>query len=129
MRLEDYLKEAEGLAELEKWGKTFGENHGKMPDEKGFFDLCVEHMSGKIDDPKAYCARVKDAFNNSTYWRGKDKPKGEVESDVKKHPLKEDIDEMVKKYIFSCKACEYVKKCKFKVMTDTIPEDCPMKRG
>jgi len=39
------------------------------------------------------------------------------------------VDENAKKYIFSCKACEYVKKCKFKVMTDTIPEDCPMKRG
>ena len=93
MRLEDYLKEAEGLTELEKWGKTFGENHGKMPDEKGFFDLCVEHMSEKIDDPKAYCARVKDAFNNSTYWRsgaGEKKSKAEIAKDVKAHPLKED---------------------------------------
>ena len=249
MRLEQYIKEAEGKEELKKWGQTFGKHHGVMPDEHGFFDMCVKHMKDKIDDAEAYCARVKDAYNNSTYWRGKDKPKDEVEADVKKHPLKEassiqpitqlsnfvgkkftfsnkfnvkgnyglngkvnvkrnekledilkemedslksngfklagkgkyqhsnywkyknekdnrweitlrtplvkktfsnmievvaeyntnkddlfdydaeDVNEMTKKYIFSCKACEYVKKCKFKVMTDTIPEDCPMKRG
>ena len=89
-------------------------------------------MKGKIDNPEAFCARVKDSAYGSTMWRGKDKSKKDIKADVKKHPLhdsKKDVDEMVKKYIFSCKACEYVKKCKFKVMTDTIPEDCPMKRG
>ena len=82
MRLEQYIKEAEGKEELKKWGQTFGKHHGVGPTEHGFFDICVKHMKDKIDDAEAYCARVKDAYNNSTYWRGKDKPKDEVEAEV-----------------------------------------------
>lgn len=67
-RLIQYINEEEA-EQLRKWGKTFGKNHGKYPDEHGFFDLCVEHMTGNIDDPEAYCARVKDIYSKTTYWR------------------------------------------------------------
>jgi len=88
MRLEQYIKEAEGKEELKKWGQTFGKHHGVGPTEHGFFDICVEHMKGKIDNPEAFCARVKDSAYGSTMWRGKDKSKKEIEKDVKEHPLK-----------------------------------------
>jgi len=68
---------------LARWGNTFGKNHGKYPDEKGFHSLCVEHMTDNIDDPAAYCARVKDAWYGSTFWRGKEKSDKQVKSDVK----------------------------------------------
>jgi hypothetical protein len=71
---------------LARWGETFGKNHGKYPDEKGFHSLCVEHIEGNIDDPSAYCARVKDAYFGSTFWRGKNKSSKEVKVDVKEHP-------------------------------------------
>lgn len=70
---------------LARWGESFGKNHGKYPGDKGFHELCVEHMTGNIDDPAAYCARIKDAAAGSTYWRGKSKSKKEVKADVKKH--------------------------------------------
>jgi hypothetical protein len=91
MNIEEKItKKLTGLNEgnqdkLARWGQSFGKKHGIMPDEKGFHELCVEHMTGNIDDPAAYCARVKDVFSGSTYWRGKDKSKKEVKADVKKH--------------------------------------------
>ncbi len=81
-RLLKYITEEEA-EQLRKWGETFGKNHGKGPKDHGFFDLCVEHMKGKIDDPEAYCARVKDAAYGSTMWRGKDKSKKEIKKDTK----------------------------------------------
>ena len=84
MRLLTYMTE-DPSDKLARWGDTFGKKHGTMPNEKGFHELCVEHMTGKIDDPAAYCARVKDASSGSTYWRGKGKTKKEVKSDVKKN--------------------------------------------
>jgi len=83
-RFEKYINEEEA-EQLRKWGKTFGKNHGIMPGEKGFFDLCVKHMKDNIDDPESYCARVLDAYYGSTYWRGKNKTKKEIKKDVKKH--------------------------------------------
>jgi hypothetical protein len=82
MNLQEYINEEHDLA---KWGETFGKNHGKMPDEAGFHKLCVAHMKGNIDDPEGYCARVKDAFTGSTYWRGKDKTTKQAKKDIKKH--------------------------------------------
>ncbi len=84
-RINGILLEDDESNKLARWGFTFGENHGKLPDEKGFFDLCKEHMAGNIDDPDAYCARVKDAYIGSTYWRGKGKTEKEMKSDTKKH--------------------------------------------
>lgn len=88
MRFKNYLIEKGDLETLAKWGETFGKKHGKMPDEHGFFDVCVLHMKGNIDDPEGYCARVKDAYYNSTYWRGKEKSKEQIKKDVKNNPLK-----------------------------------------
>ena len=76
----------EDADKLARWGKSFGENHGKMPDEAGFHALCVEHVTGKIDDAPAYCAAVKSAYLGSDYWRGKGKTAKQVAADVKKHP-------------------------------------------
>ena len=81
-RLIQYINE-EDADQLRKWGESFGKNHGKMPDEKGFFALCVEHMGKHMDDPEGYCARVKDAYAGSTHWRGKGKSDKEVKKDVK----------------------------------------------
>lgn len=80
-KIDNLLKEDED--KLARWGESFGKNHGKYPDEKGFHELCVTHMKDNVDDPDAYCASVKDAYQGSTYWRGKDKSKKEVKSDVK----------------------------------------------
>lgn len=83
-KIDEYLFEDED-EKIAKWGETFGKNHGIYPDEKGFHAVCVEHMEGNIDDPDAYCARVKDVYIGSTYWRGKDKSEKEVKADIKKH--------------------------------------------
>ena len=70
-------------ASVSKFGKTIG----KDPQEHGFFDSCVSRMEGKKgfdgDKAKRFCASVKDASYGSSFWRGKDKPKKEIETDVK----------------------------------------------
>jgi len=43
--------------------------------DKGFFDKCVKKMSKHMENPEGYCASLKDEAYDSTYWRGKDKPK------------------------------------------------------
>ena len=74
-------------ASVSKFGKTIG----KDPQEHGFFDSCVSRMEGKkgFDDDKAkrFCASVKDASYGSSFWRGKDKPKKDIETDVKEKPF------------------------------------------
>lgn len=85
-KIEDMLiTEKSDADKLTRWGHTFGKTHGTYPDEKGFHELCVLHMEDNVEDAPAYCARVKDVYNQSTYWRGKGKSKKEVESDVKAH--------------------------------------------
>lgn len=84
-------KEAEGWKDTPKgWtGKSIKKYAksltGKKGGEKGFFDKCVEKMKGKIDDPEAYCASVKDETTGSTHWRGKDKSPQQAGKDIKKH--------------------------------------------
>jgi len=67
-----------------RWVKTWGKNHGIMPDEKGFFDKCVASMDDELGDDgaKRYCARAIDTWKSSTYWRGKGKTEKEAEQDV-----------------------------------------------
>lgn len=97
MKFKKYLNEA-GFKDLpkgwdeesvKKWGKTFKKNHGVAPDEKGFFDKCVNAMKDEDgwdeDKAKRFCAAIKSETMGSTYWRGKGKSKKEVEKDVKKH--------------------------------------------
>ena len=86
-RIDEYLvKEEFDADKMARWANTFAKNHdGKTPDDKGWHALCVKHMEGNVDDPAAYCARVRDAWKGSTYWRGKVKSEKEAESDVKKH--------------------------------------------
>ena len=57
---------------------------GKHATEKGFFDACVDKMSGNIDDPEAFCASVKDVAWKSTMWRGKGKTKEETKKAIAK---------------------------------------------
>ena len=72
---------------IEKFGKTIG----KDPGDHGFFDACVSRMKNKegFDEEKAkgFCAAIKDAHYDSTYWRNK-KSKKEIKASVKKHPYK-----------------------------------------
>jgi hypothetical protein len=128
MRFQSFLQE-DNNDKLARWGDTFGEKHGIMPDGKGFHTLCVEHMTGNIDDPAAYCARVKDAYMGSTYWRGKDKSKKEVKADVKKHPNypKSDRDKVEEglRIVYDCRGCKD-RKCT-KRQKDGRPNDCPLK--
>lgn len=66
--------------------KKFAKNLTDIPGEKkGFFDKCVDKMTGKIEDPEGFCAGVKDEITKSTYWRGKDKTSKEAERDIKSH--------------------------------------------
>lgn len=78
-KLIDYIYEGrwknfpEGWNEksVEKFAKSLT---GKAGDEEGFFEVCVEKMTGKLDNPEAFCASVKDeVYKGNTYWRGKDK--------------------------------------------------------
>ena len=46
---------------------------GKDATAEGFFDACVDKMTGKLDNPEAFCATVKDHVYGTTYWRGKGK--------------------------------------------------------
>ncbi len=56
---------------------------GVHPKEVGFFDACVKRMAGKVDDPEAYCASIKDRAWGSTLWRGKGKTRKEIEKQIK----------------------------------------------
>lgn len=56
-----------------KFGKTIGVSPGKP----GFFEACVDRMSGKFDKDRAtrFCASLKDTYYGDTMWRGKGKEK------------------------------------------------------
>jgi hypothetical protein len=47
---------------LKKFWKSVGESVSK----------CSEKMKGKISDPDAFCASIKDKIEKSTKWRGED---------------------------------------------------------
>ncbi len=68
--LDDWDKES-----IEKFSKTIG----KTPDEKGFFDVCVQRMKDKngFDEEKAqgFCAKIRDKYKGHPMWRGKGKSK------------------------------------------------------
>lgn len=102
-KFEEFLAE-DGLIELWKQGKLdeapiqakgwsqksvekFGKTVGKSPTEHGFFDACVSRMSPKEgfgkDKAKRFCASIKDAAYGSAMWRGKGKPKKDIEKQTK----------------------------------------------
>lgn len=73
-KIDQYLNEVSNEERLLQWADTFAENHGgKTPDDEGWHELCVLHMEDNIDDPDAYCARVRDIWKGKTTWRGKGK--------------------------------------------------------
>jgi len=85
-----YLLEAEGMSGLPKgWtqkslSKFSKSLTGKKATQKGFFDKCVKRMKGKLDNPEAFCASVKDERHGSTFWRGKGKTPQQAGKDVKR---------------------------------------------
>ncbi len=88
--LEESLREAEGWegmpkgwkqSSLKKFSKSLT---GKKATEKGFFDKCVKRMRGKLDNPEAFCASIKDERHGSTFWRGKGKTPQQAGKDVKR---------------------------------------------
>lgn len=84
------LDEAEGWEGMPKgWKqssiKKFSKSlTGKKATQKGFFDKCVKRMQGKLDNPQAFCASVKDERHGSTFWRGKGKTAQQAGKDVKR---------------------------------------------
>jgi hypothetical protein len=100
-KIDQYLMQEEYDADkLARWANTFAKNHGGMtPDDKGWHEVCVDHMEGNVDDAPAYCARVRDVWKQSTYWRGKNKSEKEVESDVKANKNRKLMSKEVKKEI------------------------------
>ena len=71
---------------IKKAGTTLARHVGeKTPNDKGFFDKCVAKIGNKMKNPEGYCASLKDEASGSTYWRGKDKTKKEVQKDIAKH--------------------------------------------
>jgi len=38
----------------------------------GSVTKCIKKMKGKVSDPAAYCASLKDIIKETTYWRGKE---------------------------------------------------------
>lgn len=95
MKLRDYLEEA-GFKDypkgwtrdsIIKFAKSLVDEFGiEGGDEKGFFDACVDKMSGEMDKPEAFCASIKDEVFGSTFWRGKGKTEKEAEKAAKEHP-------------------------------------------
>jgi len=41
-------------------------------DPRGFVRACVAKMKGKVSNPKAFCASLKDEYLGTTKWRGKE---------------------------------------------------------
>jgi hypothetical protein len=82
------LLNEEEVERMIRWIKTFSANHNVDPDKKGWFDVCVEHMEDEMGEEgaRAYCARAKDTWKGSTYWRGKGKSEKEVAADVEANP-------------------------------------------
>jgi len=84
------IKEAEGWHGLPKgWKQSSLQKFstsltGKKATQKGFFDKCVKRMEGKIDNPEAFCASIKDERHGSTFWRGKGKTPQQAGKDVKR---------------------------------------------
>ncbi len=76
---------------VQKFAQTLSKDMKGGPKAKGFFDKCVEKMSGKIKDPEGFCAAIKDEVYASVGWRGKDKSTVEVRKDVKKKEFKVDV--------------------------------------
>lgn len=61
---------------VKKSASTLAKGMGlKSAKDKGFFEKCVKKMSKHMENPEGYCASLKDEAYDSTYWRGKDKPK------------------------------------------------------
>ena len=56
-----------------KFANTLTRETKKAPKDKGWFDACVDKMSGEMDDPRAFCAAVRDEALGTTKWRGKKK--------------------------------------------------------
>jgi len=71
---------------VRRFGLTLSKRVKGGPKSPGFFKLCVEKMKGKVSDPNAFCAAVKDEVHASTYWRGKGKSPSQVQKSIKSHP-------------------------------------------
>lgn len=67
---------------IKKYSKSLVPGGAK---KENFFDKCVKRMEGKVSNPQAFCASVKDEAYGSTHWRGKGKSPQEIGKDVKKH--------------------------------------------
>jgi hypothetical protein len=46
-----------------------------MEGKKHPFTECVKTMKGKVDDPEAFCASVKDQYKGTTSWRSTEQKK------------------------------------------------------
>jgi hypothetical protein len=46
-----------------------------MKGKKHPFADCVKKMKGKVDNPEAFCASVKDQFKGTTEWRSTEQKK------------------------------------------------------
>ncbi len=78
MRFYNYLNEGSWKNLPNGWTdasvKKFAQSlTGKDATKEGFFDACVAKMTGKLSNPEAFCATVKDHVYGTTYWRGKGK--------------------------------------------------------
>lgn len=60
---------------VQKFARSITKDSGKKPDDKGWFDACVGKIKGKLDEPEAFCASVRDEVKGTTMWRGKHKEK------------------------------------------------------
>lgn len=93
MKIEDkidlvLIQEKYDADKMARWANTFAKNHdGMTPDDEGWHDICVTHMEGNVDDPDAYCARVRDAWKGSTHWRSgrSKKSQKQIKADVAAH--------------------------------------------
>ena len=92
------VKEAEGMEGLPKgWTNKSVQKFaksltGKKGTQKDFFDKCVNKMKGKVSNPEAFCASVKDEIHGSTFWRGKGKTPQQAGKDAKaKQNVKQEI--------------------------------------
>ena len=55
---------------VKKFGHSLTKETGKNPNQHGWFDACVKKIKGKLSDPEAFCASVRDEIKGTTMWRG-----------------------------------------------------------
>lgn len=77
------IKEKSGWKNLPKgWTEESAKKFWRKVNGK--VSTCVKRLEGKVDNPEALCASLKDMLVGSTEWRNKEKEENELKSKIDK---------------------------------------------